>query len=127
MALNIGGVTFAMLRPPNDKPIPPLLDAFEDETRIGSDGHGDRDIGTRAEAVLWSALNMHANVSAALTHIAALEAKRTSTLISTEDQDGTAVANAVRVESVTVAVNKAVISGSDTRMTVVDVLLRRVQ
>ena len=127
MALNIGGVTFNMLRPPNDKPIPPLLAAFEDETRIGADGHGDRAIGKRAKATLWSPLKHHTNAAAGLAHIAALEALQTSALISTEDQNGTSVNSAVRVEDVTVVENRASISGSNTWMTVVGVLLRRVK
>ena len=127
MANQIGSVTFDRLLPPNDKPIPPLLAGFDDETRIGIHGHGERAIGTRAEATLWRGLKDHTSEGAALSHIAAVEALKTSALVTTVDPWGISVTSVVRVESVVVSDLRAIISGSNTHRTILDVLLRRTQ
>lgn len=127
MANQIGAITFDQLVPPDDKPIPPLVAGFEDETRHGSDGHGDRPIGTRGEAVLWRGLKDHTSAGDANTHIAAVFALRTATLVTTVDPWGTTVTTTVRVESVVVSDFRAIISGSNTHRTIADVLLRRTQ
>ncbi len=125
MALNIGGQAIDRLRPPNDKVIPKLASEAEVETRMGSDGHSTRPIGTRGKPVVWSTVTDLANAANGKTHREALLALQ-GTTVSTEDIWGDAETS-VLVELVVEPFQRVVEIGGATKYRVeCDVTLRKV-